>query len=608
MKRAVFLALLTVCSVCWADDFAVDAELSQPQIALGEVVQFTVTVHGTQDVPPPAVDVPGLTIQYLGPATMLSIVNGQMSSSITHRFLLFPQKEGNFTLGPFPVHIGSSTLETQSLTLEVLPRSSRPSAPPPITPPAVDAKQVNLDNDLRLKIGMDKARIFVNELAFARIQLVVGGIAVRGIEKPTIGANEFQIKSLGPPKRSDVPLGQQRLSLLEFDMSVSAPKPGKFLLGPAQIGCEVVVPPSASNGRRSPVGAGASDPSDESAWTNLFGSGRVVAVTVTSDAVPIEVLPLPEEGKPQGFAGAVGDFTIEAAVLPRQAAVGRPVTLTLIVRGTGNFDTVTSPVLHSRREDFKTSEPSIRATVQADREAKVFEQVIVPLSAGIQELPEITFSFFDPESKTYRTVAAEPISFHVQTGEAESAAPPEAAPVPQEPPPPAAEILPPAASPVVAAPKPAALWLSLPPALWAGIVLAIGVALLLGAPRKQGAGTAGASDSSRAHARAVEECRRAEKLAKERRVLDAYQTLLSALQRYVSERFGLSAESLTQKEIESVLSARNIPQDLIAELTGIWERCEAARLKPVSHASDTLKDTITAIEAWLKHMEAVRFE
>ncbi len=605
MKSAVLLSFLVVCGVCSADDLAVDAELSRPQVALGEAVQFSVTVHGAQDVPPPEISVPGVSVQYVGPATMVSIVNGQMSSAITHRFILVPQKEGSFPLGPFPVRVGSTTLETQPLTLEVLPRSARGSIPQaPAAPPSVDAKQLNLNDALQLKIGINKARLFVNELVLARIQLVVGGIAVRSIETPSIAAHEFLVKSLGPPKRSDVPVGQQRLSLLEFDMSVSAPQPGKFSLGPAQIGCQIVAPPSASGGRRSPVGAGAFDPSDESAWENLFGSGRVLPVTVTSDPVPIEVLPLPEEGKPQGFAGAVGNFTVEAAVLPRQATVGQPVTLTLIVKGQGNFDTVTAPVFHGSREDFRTGEPSVRATVQADREAKVFEQVIVPLSAGIQELPQITFSFFDPEAKVYRTVAAEPISFHVQASESAAPPKPETAPLPKESPPPAVEVLLPAASPAV--PKPAARWLGLSPALWAGIALAIGVALLLGAPRKKGA--AAPSDSNRAYARAIEECRRAEKLAKERRVLDAYQTLLSALQRYVGERCGLSAESLTQKETESVLSARNVPQDLIAEISDVWQRCEAARLKPISHAADSLKDTVTVTEAWLRRMEAVRFE
>ena len=63
-------------------------------------------------------------------------------------------------------------------------------------------------------------------------------------------------------------------------------------------------------------------------------SGR--PATLTSEALALQVLPLPQEGRPADFGGLVGSFTLEATVEPQQLKAGESVTLTATVRGRGN--------------------------------------------------------------------------------------------------------------------------------------------------------------------------------------------------------------------------------------------------------------------------------
>ena len=81
-------------------------------------------------------------------------------------------------------------------------------------------------------------------------------------------------------------------------------------------------------------------------------------------ALSVAVRPLPEAGKPEGFAGAVGSFTFRAAARPAAAAVGEPVTLTMEIQGRGNLESLAAPQVPAG-EQFRLYEP--RVLRQGDR-------------------------------------------------------------------------------------------------------------------------------------------------------------------------------------------------------------------------------------------------
>jgi hypothetical protein len=128
----------------------------------------------------------------------------------------------------------------------------------------------------------------------------------------------------------------------------------------------------------------------------------------------MNVLSPPLEGRPDTFKGAVGNFSFEADVSPRELKVGDPLTVRIKISGKGNFDTVTCPQLESS-EGFKVYQPQIK---QQDAE-KTFEQIVIPESEHITQIPKIIFSFFDSETEEYKTITQGPFAVKVAKADVE---------------------------------------------------------------------------------------------------------------------------------------------------------------------------------------------
>ncbi len=137
-----------------------------------------------------------------------------------------------------------------------------------------------------------------------------------------------------------------------------------------------------------------------------------------SGAGEVNVLPLPDAGRPAGFAGAVGKYDLAYLATPTNVQVGDPITVRIQISGRGALDHVALPPLEAWRE-FKTYPPSVKVDMfdpLSVMGAKNFEQVVMPQNAAIRELPPLTFSYFDPEAKEYRTVSKPAIPIRVQPG------------------------------------------------------------------------------------------------------------------------------------------------------------------------------------------------
>src|SRR5690606_34729625 len=67
---------------------------------------------------------------------------------------------------------------------------------------------------------------------------------------------------------------------------------------------------------------------------SFFGSKRGYEhLAIPSNPLSLEVLPLPEQGRPAEFTGLIGEFRFEAQAAPTEVSVGDPITLTIRVSG-----------------------------------------------------------------------------------------------------------------------------------------------------------------------------------------------------------------------------------------------------------------------------------
>jgi hypothetical protein len=159
---------------------------------------------------------------------------------------------------------------------------------------------------------------------------------------------------------------------------------------------------------------------------SVFSSGLqfsgLLPLRVHADLDKIGIKPLPEEGRPDYFRGAVGSFIVRSSARPNDVAVGDPITLSFMVGNTRDdetvLDTLRPPPLHEMSElttDFKIPSDPIAGTV--DGNIKVFTQTLRARSAEVDAIPPIPFAFFDPESETYQTIYTEQIPLKVSPAE-----------------------------------------------------------------------------------------------------------------------------------------------------------------------------------------------
>ncbi len=136
---------------------------------------------------------------------------------------------------------------------------------------------------------------------------------------------------------------------------------------------------------------------------------EVQRCTVPGKMVKVQVKPLPEEGRPENFSGAVGNFTLEADADPRDVMVGESVKLKVTIKGQGNFGFFKAPDLVDLK-DFrlygKTEEK------KSDRLEVTYD--LAPLKVEANELPRVPFVYFDTGKERYRTIKTKSIHIKVR--------------------------------------------------------------------------------------------------------------------------------------------------------------------------------------------------
>jgi len=142
-------------------------------------------------------------------------------------------------------------------------------------------------------------------------------------------------------------------------------------------------------------------------------------VTLQSKPLVINVKPLPEQGKPAGFNGAVGDFKITTAVERDSISTDDAGKLKLVIEGRGNLNLVNPPEL-SWPNGIQAYEPSMQEDiVKQSAPLSGTKQFIFDFTVdapGAYTLPPASFSYFDPATAQYKTVTAAPITIRVSKG------------------------------------------------------------------------------------------------------------------------------------------------------------------------------------------------
>jgi len=415
-----------------ASDARITASLEPAEIALGQSAQLNLMVEGVSSSSPPNIpNVPGLEFRFIGQSTQIQFINGTMTGGITYLFQVMPVQAGDFTLPEITVQAGAEVLKTLPLPLKVTgPSDARSNAGAHVVAPSTPAGQApqnTSDPDFGDQIGgiqliLPKRDFYVGELIPTDLKVYLNrGLEIARVSLPMLSGNAFTISKLGDkPERSNEIIDGKPWHVLTWHTAVAAVKAGEHDLG-AKMGCTLLV---AANGRRpmSPF----DDAFDDPFFDRFFQHKEERDVAMRSKELRVRVLPLPSEGRPVDFSGAIGQFQLNPLfVSSKEAASGDPVTLKTTILGTGNFDRVEAPQL-SNKQNLKTYPPSgkFEPTDEAGYAGqKGFDQIVIPLSPEVKEIPPLNFSYFDPEHKQYVTLNTQAVPLHVLPGQQNRALP-----------------------------------------------------------------------------------------------------------------------------------------------------------------------------------------
>ena len=130
------------------------------------------------------------------------------------------------------------------------------------------------------------------------------------------------------------------------------------------------------------------------------------------DPFSIEVVPVPEAGRPIDWTGAVGKITVSRQALQRDVDAGAPIDFELTYTGEGNLEFFPAPDLSrlAAFDDFRV--------LGIDDEKGAYERVItydlVPLKSSLTEVPPVPLVVFDTGAEAYKTLETEPLSIRVR--------------------------------------------------------------------------------------------------------------------------------------------------------------------------------------------------
>lgn len=407
--------LMAVASYALAADVKFEVSLDRERLVLGESAQLGLSFRGTQSMPAPDIgNIDGLEVRYVGPSTMMTVINGQVSSSVTHMYAVQPLRVGKFQIGPFTFKYKKDTYSSNMVTLDVT--EERMFAPPRAKPaPAVsDSEKMDIEDRIFVTLNLDKPTAYVNELIPVTVKLYVNRMNVSDIQLPAFSQEGFSKVEFKEPKQYRDRMGGLTYEVLEFRTNLYATRPGDYKVGPAKIKCNVVVRKRASGGAMSDDMFGNDPALRDSFFDDFLARYEKVPMELKSDDVHLIVSPLPSDKRPKDFSGAVGDYQFIYEASPAKVKTGDPVTVRMRINGTGNFNTVLSPKIEST-SGFKGYEPEVKT----QENSKEFVQVLIPETEKVTQVPKASFSYFDPAAKEYKTITQGPIALQVEKAKEE---------------------------------------------------------------------------------------------------------------------------------------------------------------------------------------------
>ena len=372
------------------------AKISKSELGINERlrIEFTMNKEGDNFNPP---SFNGFRI-VAGPSQSVSniYVNGKSSFSKTYTYSLVPLKKGKITIGQAKIEIDGNVYKTIPVDIKVKDAVELPKNP---NDPNYIASE-----SLHLVAALSKSKVYINEPITVVYKLYfdskVRPSDVSPIDMPEY--KDFWSQDIASRRTIEREIFKGKLyNYVAWQQTVLYPqRAGKLPIAPLSLDVQLDVPTN----RR-----------------DFFGNQVYTQVsrTVTAGKRTLTVLPFPEEGKPPNFNGAVGDFSFEVKTSKNALNASESLQATVEVKGRGNLKLFSLPEMATpsalERYDPEYSE-QVNTALSGMRGSIKNTYTLVPQFQGKYPIPSILFSYFDPKSKTYKTLESTDLIIDVIEG------------------------------------------------------------------------------------------------------------------------------------------------------------------------------------------------
>ena len=413
MVRVLLVLFAVNCSLLTMQAQTLTAS-APSRVAVGEQFRLTYTVN-TQNVSDfRAGDIPSELEVLIGPNQSMQssyqIINGHasQSSSVTYTYIVAATKGGSYTIPAARAVVDGKQIRSNTLTIKVVGSTGNNSRPYT----GDEGEEVRdmgsriSGSDLFIKVSANKKRVFEQEpiLLTYKVYTLVQLSQLRG-DMPDLKSFYTQEVDLPQQKSFSIEnVNGRPYRTCTWSQYVMFPQTTGKLQIPA-ITFEGIVIQQNRN----------VDPFE--AFFN-GGSGYVeVKKKIEAPGIEIQVDPLPQ--RPASFSGGVGKFNITAQIDKTETKANEPITLRVIVSGTGNLKLIKQPIVNLPK-DFDKYEPKVtdqtKLTTSGIEGSKIYDMLIVPRHQGQYDIPPVEFTYFDTATKRYETVKSEGFHLDVAKG------------------------------------------------------------------------------------------------------------------------------------------------------------------------------------------------
>lgn len=571
------------------------------RVAAGENFRLSYTIN-TQDVEDfRAGNMPGGLELIAGPYTSqqssFQMVNGHTSSSssITYTYTLYAEKPGTYTIPAAHAKVNGSSVSSRAARVTVTGQArSNGSGTPQMHQDDDGGMQMRVSgsrisgNDLFIKVSANKRRVHEQEPVLLTYK-VYTLVDLTQLDEKMPDLVGFHSQKVALPQQKSFKIeavNGRAYKTVTWSQYVLYPQMTGKLEVPSITFKGVVVQQNRTV-----------DPFE--AFFN-GGSGYVeVKREIQAPGLTIQVDPLPK--RPVNFSGGVGKFNISAQLSKTEVKAGNPVTMRIVVGGTGNLKLIKLPEVNFPK-NFDKYDPKItdktKLTANGVEGNMVYDLLFVPRSEGKYTVPAVEFCYFDIQANAYKTIKTKPFDItvdkgdgtntiasyenpkdndirNIMSGEAES-------PVTQE-----------------AFVGSGMYWVSLLLPLLAFVVLMIIF-------RKRALDNADIINVRRKKADKIarKRLKKANMLMQQGKSDEFYDEVLRALWDYAGYKLNMPVEKLSRDNIAEEFASHDVQDDIIEKFISVLDICEFERYAPGSVAGN-MEKTYSAAAGMITEIENV---